>query len=201
MVDILLTSWEYREQRKEYDAVFAEWKAGRDLVEEKNTRNFRKYEEELRVYEKQLADIENSKFRVGKEIVAYPPPTQEHYDRFGENFNAIHDCAGEAELPIGGSLAGLGSGQMEFTLLPPKKPKILHYRVQSPPEPPMPQDAFKYDSRNRGFLHKWISSDFDRNEPWGLNLTNIFGVPNEKCIIGSPVLDFQISGHDTLQNE
>mmetsp|Transcript_5214 Transcript_5214/g.10393 ORF Transcript_5214/g.10393 Transcript_5214/m.10393 type:complete len:1956 (+) Transcript_5214:214-6081(+) len=188
----------YRERRKEYDALFAEWKAGRDLVEEKNARNLRIYEEELRVYQKQLADIENSKFREGKEIVAYPPPTQEHYDRYGENFNAVHDYTDEVEsLPMGGSFAALGSGQMKFTLLPPKKPKMLHYRVQAPPEPPMPRDSFKYDSRNRAFLHKWISSDFDRNEPWALNLTNIFGVPNEKCIIGSPVLDFQISGHDT----
>ena len=184
----------FKEEVKEYEKKLAEWKAGKAAIEESNLLNRRKYEDELKKYEDSLflEDIRAS--RQGKTTIAYPPPTKGEWENLGPNYTERYDQC-EPSPPVGGTLAGLAPALAP--MLPPEKPKIEFWRGVLPVEPVMPRDAFTYNARNRSFLLKWVSSDFDRNERWGPDLERTFGVPNNKCMIGSPVLDFQISGDDT----
>ena len=81
---------------------------------------------------------------------------------------------------------------------PPVPPTNAKFGVPQPTKPLMPKEKFFYNATHRQLLFDWASSTSARNESWGADLANIFGkLSEESLLIGSPVLDFHVSGDDT----
>ena len=75
-----------------------------------------------------------------------------------------------------------------FSRAPPQKAKVLLGESCL--------DAYVYDWKKRQVLLEWGAKEH-RNQAWREPLTSVLGAADEKCLIGSPVLDFLLSGDDS----